>query len=94
MNVNLVPYLVIWVVLAAVVIVLFAWRQAVARKEDDTVHVLGNDTSPEQNVVAQKLEMIDKWGKLATLVAVVFGVLLGAAYIAQVWINTSRHTVG
>ena len=92
MPTTLIPMLAIEAVLATMVIVLFVWRQSVARKEDDTLHVL-HGTISEQTTVASKLEKLDKWGKLATLVAVIFGVIVGAFYVYTYWM-TSSHTTG
>ena len=89
MNIDLRPFLGIDIVLAAVVIALFVWRQAVARKEDDTVHVLHGELS-NQTVIAAKLEKIDKLGKTFTTITVVLGVLIGALYVYQFWASSSQ----
>jgi len=44
-------------------------------------------------VVAHKLDQIDKWGKILTVIALVYGVILGAAYAYQAWIQTSQTGV-
>jgi hypothetical protein len=89
MNIDLRPFLGIDIVLAAVVIALFVWRQAVARKEDDTIHVMHGELS-QQTVIATKLEKLDKWGKTFTLITVILGVLVGALYVYQFWANSSQ----
>jgi hypothetical protein len=90
-NIDLRPFLVLWIVLAAAVISLIVYRKTVASKEDDSLHVSdGVNVSQQQVSVAQKLEVIDKWGKILTAVAVVFGVVLGAAYMYQTWVTMSR----
>jgi len=88
---NLSPFLVLWALLAAVVLAMIAWRSSLARKEDDTLHVSVSDATPVQSQVslAGKLEKIDKWGKLLTIVAIAYGVLLGAAYLWQFWTNSA-----
>jgi hypothetical protein len=83
MHFDLHPFLYLWIVLAAVVGVLFGWRQSVARKEDDTVHLLHGAAPSQQVSLSQKLDQIDRWGKLATIVAVAYGVILGGLYIYQ-----------
>ena len=89
MHLDLRPFLYLWVVLAAIVAMLFGWRQVLARKEDESLHVLpqegpaGAQVSMTAQKVGQKLDQIDKWGKLATIVTVVYGVILGALYIYQ-----------
>jgi hypothetical protein len=35
----------------------------------------------EQTSLAQKLEKIDKWGKIMTMITVVLGLLIAAAYV-------------
>jgi hypothetical protein len=77
---NLFPLLVVWVVLALSVLALFLWRQAVARGEDDSLHVM-HGTLTDQTSLAQKLEVIDKWGKITTVITVVLGLLIAAAYV-------------
>jgi hypothetical protein len=43
----------------------------------------------QQTNMAQKLDMIDKWGKILTLITVVFGLLLAAAYIYGQFVGRS-----
>jgi len=66
----------------------------VASHEDDTLHVLQGGPIGEQVAVANKLEQIDKWGKILTVIAVVFGLLVGAAYVYQVWVQSSQINPG
>jgi len=40
--------------------------------------------------MAQKLEFIDKWCKIVTVVAAVYGVLLGVLYLYQGWVQNSK----
>jgi hypothetical protein len=77
---NLFPLLVVWVVLALGVLALFLWRQAVARGEDDSLHVM-HGALTDQTSLAQKLEVLDKWGKITTVITVVLGLLIAAAYV-------------
>jgi hypothetical protein len=35
----------------------------------------------QQTSLAQKLEVIDKWGKIMTVITVVLGLLIAAAYV-------------
>ena len=77
---NLFPLLVVWIVLARGVLALFLWRQAVARGEDDSLHVM-HGTLTDQTSLAQKLEGIDKWGKILTVITVVLGLVIAAGYV-------------
>ncbi|SPE32120.1 conserved hypothetical protein [Candidatus Sulfopaludibacter sp. SbA6] len=89
MHVNLVPFIVLWALLAASVLVLIVWRKMVANNEDDTLHVLQGSVA-QQVTVAQKLEVIDKWGKILTVITLVFGLILGAAYVYQNFVQLSN----
>lgn len=86
---NLMPLFASWIVLAAAVIVLIVYRRKIAGMEDDYIHV--DDAAPagvvqQQELVAAKLEKIDKWGKLLTVAAVVYGLLIGALFMYREWI--------
>jgi len=80
MNFNFVPLMAVWGALALVVLGLFIWRKSVASKEDDTLHVLQGELT-QQTVLAQKLDMIDKWGKILTVVVVIMGLAIAGAYV-------------
>jgi hypothetical protein len=91
MPTNFVPFVVLWAVMAAVVLALVVWRKVVSSKEDDNIHVLdGGAVAQQQTQVAQKLDQIDKWGKTLTVITLVFGVVLAAAFIYQGWINGAK----
>jgi hypothetical protein len=94
MHLDLRPFIGVEILLALVVIVMIAWRKAVARGEDDTLHVLQGGALPQQAAVAHKLDTIDKWGKTLTVIAVAFGLILVAAYIYQVWILSTKIATG
>lgn len=82
MNLNFGPLIVLETFLLAGVLFLFIWRKMVARNEDDNIHVLhGEAVAPQQEALARKLDVIDKWGKILTVVTVVFGLFVGAAYV-------------
>ena len=85
MNISFVPFKVIWALLAIVVLALIAYRKVVSSKEEETLHLADASEANHQAVIAHKLEWIDKWGKLLTAIAVVYGVLLAAAYTYHVW---------
>ena len=93
MNLNLFPFIVLWAVMAAGVIGLIVYRKKVAAGEDDTLHVMDGDAgmAQRQAVVAHKLEAIDRWGKTLTVVAVVFGIIVGGLYVYQSWVQASNY---
>jgi hypothetical protein len=90
MDISFVPFTVIWALLAIVVLALLVYRKLVSSKEEETLHLADATEANHQAVIGQKLEWIDKWGKLLTVVAVVYGVLLAAAYTYHVWQTMSN----
>jgi hypothetical protein len=82
MNQNFGPFIALETLLLVAVLALFVWRKMVSRNEDGNIHVLhGATVLAQQEDVAHKLDVIDKWGKIVTLVTVAFGSLLGVAYL-------------
>jgi hypothetical protein len=90
MNINLLPYAVFWGVLAIVVVSLVVYRKSVSSHEDDSIHLEGNMPT-EQIAMGHKLAMIDRWGKLLTVLAVVYGLALAAVYMYQIWNNVPTY---
>lgn len=87
------PFTVLWVLLAAVVLGLIGYRKIVSNKEDETLHLgSGAEAIPaQQAAIAHKLDVIDKWGKLLTVVALLYGLLLLALYTYQTWLSPSSR---
>ncbi len=77
----------IWAIMTATVLVLAIYRKIVAVDEDDMVHVSDGEQHliGKQKMVAQKLDVIDRWGKTLTVVVLVYGLALAAWYLYQVW---------
>ena len=88
MQLDLRPFLALWLMVIAAVVVVAFWRRTVAVQEDPALHLgmAHAGTAAEQIAVAKKLEQIDKWMKLLTVIAAVFGVLLGAAALYKAWV--------
>ncbi len=91
---NMLGYAIAWGVLALVVIVLAVMRKIVSSHEDDTLHLSGDASAvvSEQTAIARKLEMIDKWGKLLTIILVISGLVLGGIYAYDVFMSSSSAT--
>jgi hypothetical protein len=88
-----VPFVVLWALMAASVLAMVVWRKMVASHEDDQIHVLdgaSESVSQQQVALASKLDHIDKWGKTLTVVTLVFGVVLAAAYIYYGWTTGAK----
>ena len=87
-------FLAIWVALALVVLGLIAYRRVIAAKEDDTLHLgASSGAVAQQSTVAEKLDQVDKWGKLLTIIAVVYGLVLVGVYFYQFWVSSSTAGV-
>lgn len=89
--INLMPYTIAWAVLAVIVAALALRRKQIAAHEDDSLHLsAGSGGVTDQVSVAQKLEAVDKWGKLLTIVLAVTGLALAVLYALNVWNATSN----
>jgi len=84
---NLVPYLVIWIPLAVVVLVLAIYRSMIASHEDETLHVLESDAPAvtAQVKLSRRLDVIERWGKILTVVVVVYGLVIAGMYLYSIW---------
>ena len=82
----------IWVVLALLVLALAIYRKVLSSKEDDSMHLADADAGivSQQNVLAEKLEVIDKWGKILTIVVVAYGLVLAGLLLYQGWLQASK----
>ena len=88
---NLIPYAIAWAELAVIVAVLALMRKQVASHEDDSLHLSGGTAAVSEQVnVAKKLESIDRWGKILTILLVVTGLALAVLYGMSLWEETSK----
>jgi len=83
---SFVPFTVVWALLAVVVLGLLGYRKLVSSQEEETLHLADAAEANHQAVIARKLDWIDKWGKVLTVVALVYGLLLAATYTYHVWL--------
>ena len=93
MNFILTPFVAGWVVLACIVAALALYRRSISSREDDMLHVSDGESAriSKQADVAHRLDVVDRWGKVLTLVVTVYGLLLAAAYTYQIWTEGSRQ---
>jgi hypothetical protein len=84
---NLTFYLATWIPLAVVVGALGLYRNMMASHEDESIHVLDGDAPQvaEQAKLSHKLEVIERWGKILTVILVVYGLIIGVMYLYYVW---------
>ncbi len=86
---NIMPLAIGWAILASVVAGLAFYRRIVTRNEDDYLHVDAAATAHQQ-VMTRKLESIDKWGKILTVVAGAWGLLLVGIILYNQWTQGSQ----
>jgi len=81
----MIPLLVLWGLMAIAVLVLAIMRRMAAKDESEVIHVDDAAFETKQVAIAARLEKIDHWGKITTVVAVVFGLVLLGIYLYNVW---------
>jgi len=81
----MIPLVVLWGLMAITVLVLAIMRKMAAKNESDVIHVDDTAFEARQATIAARLEKIDHWGKITTVVAVVFGLVLLGFYLYNVW---------
>lgn len=84
---NLVPYVATWIPLAVVVVVLAVYRSLIASHEDETIHVLEGDAPAvtAQVKLSRKLGRVERWGKILTVIVVVYGLIIAGMYLYNIW---------
>ena len=84
---NWTVYLSILGVMVLAIVVLIVYRKNLADTEDDSLHVQEAESSAvvHQTVIAKKLEVVDRWGKLLTIIAIVYGLFLAGLYVYNLW---------
>ena len=81
----IISLLVVWGLMAIAVLVLAIMRKMAAKDESEVIHVDDTAFEAKQAVIAARLERIDHWGKITTVIAVVFGLVLLGFYLYNVW---------
>ena len=82
---HMLPLVISWAVLATAILVLALYRRSVVSGEDDYLHVESTAAVAKQEAIAKKLEGIDRWGKLLTIIAVVFALALLGMFLYNGW---------
>jgi len=88
---NFTPFTLLWILLAAVVLGLLAYRKMVSSQEEESLHLDNMVEVNHQSQIAHKLEVIDRWGKSLTVIAVVYGLALVALYTYFTWLQSGAR---
>jgi hypothetical protein len=88
---SLIPFVVVWAVLATAVLVLAIYRMRIAGRTDELLHVQEAEASLvyQQAEVAKKLDVIDRWGKILTVVVAATGVILAVLFLYDSWLRSN-----
>ena len=89
---NLTLVVTVWFVLGIATLALAVYRRIFATHSEEDVVRLGPGEEgeiPKQVALAHKMEVIDRWGKTLTIIVVVIGLGLAAAYLYQAWLDPS-----
>jgi hypothetical protein len=81
---NLIPYIGIWAFLAFLALALALYRKFVsAHEEDRYVHISEGEAHliPRQVSINRRLQTIDRWGELLTILSLIAGLVLAAVYL-------------
>lgn len=91
MMTNLIPHIVIWAVLATIVVILAIYRRKIGSGADETLHVLDGEAGAmdAQTLVAKKLAVVDRWGKILTAVVVIYLLAIATMYFYTVFQDKS-----
>jgi len=86
-----IPHIAAWAVLTTIVVILAIYRRRLDLKVDDTLHVLDADAPviPAQAEVAKRLAVIDRWGKILTVLAVLYLLGIAGVYIYSTFTDNS-----
>jgi hypothetical protein len=85
---NVTPYIILWSLLGLVVLALALYRKVIMQhEEDELIHLSAGEERliPHQVALTAKLNKIDHWGEILTIVAVVSGLAMAATYLWGAW---------
>ena len=85
---TLTPYIAFWSLLAVSVLGLALYRKFVANHEEDYIHLGAGEEKfiPQQRQIAAKLQVLDRWGIVLTVVTTVFGLFIAGIYLWKAWV--------
>ena len=98
MHINLMPFVAAWIVLASLVLGLAIYRRWLFTQTDEILHMGNESQIARQATVAHRLEIIDRWSEIMTVIIALYGVLLtvalysvllAAAYFYRYWTKSA-----
>ena len=89
---HLTVYIWTWAILAVVVLCLALYRFSLVGHEDESLR-LSDVEAPqivEQKQVFGKLNRVEFWGKLLTVVVILYGLVIAGIYLYESWLHSSQ----
>jgi hypothetical protein len=78
---SLIPYAAVLAVLVLAILGLLVYRKKVAGSVDQSLHVTQGGDLSRQAAVVSKLDQIDRWGKILTVIAVLYALAVLAMFL-------------
>jgi hypothetical protein len=80
---SLIPYVMLWCLLALVVLALALFRKLASMREDALIHIGPGEEKliPKQVEMTNRLHKIDAWGKTITVIVAAGGLFLAGIYL-------------
>ncbi|HEX5226602.1 MAG TPA: hypothetical protein VFW44_02790 [Bryobacteraceae bacterium] len=88
-EINLTPAIVIWAVFAIGTLGLALYRKLISAGEEDLIHLGPGEERqiPQQVSLASRLQRVDRWGKIMTVVTVLYGLAVAGVYLYQAFLS-------
>jgi hypothetical protein len=88
---NLIGYAIGWAILTLCVVGLALYRKYFSARQEGAPEMFGSDAFiHHQEDVAHRLDVIDRWGKMLTVVSFVFGIALAVVFLYNAWVMSTR----
>lgn len=89
--INLTPWAIGWLIVVAILVGQVVYRRSLAKTEDDSIHVseFDSDKVGQQTAFADKLQVVDRWGKILAGITAIYALGLLAAYMYNGWLESS-----
>jgi len=103
MHIHLMPFVAAWIALAGLVIGLAIYRRWLFTRTDEILHMGNESQIAKQATVAHRLDIIDQWSEIMTVIMALYGVLLtlalysvllAATYFYRYWTESAQQLWG
>jgi hypothetical protein len=84
---------VIWVVIGIALASLALYRKYISAAESDILHLRDSESTQisGQKEFANRLDSLDRWGKILMIVLIVYGLVVGCEYLVVAWQQSGRQ---